>query len=227
MRTPRTILVVDGDITALYGTLELLRDAGYECTGAATYDAAQQLLELRPYDLLITDVRLGVCSGLALVRLSREDYPGMGFIVLVSEPDPMVEVEARRYEAVCLVRPVDRARLLEVVASTMASLVHRRRWVRKLLPHGVVVIVNGRPANLLDASYGGLRLEMGDQDEALPPRLRVLVPAIGSSLSVHPVWTSRQTLTQTIYCGAEVVTERASTLRAWRELVDQLPPLVT
>ncbi len=225
MRTPRTILVVDDDLTSLYATLELLRNAGYECTGAATYDAALQLLDLRAYDLLITDVRIGLYSGLALIRLSREDHPGMGFIVLTAGPDPAVDLEARRYEARCVSKPIERERLLEAVASVMASLVHRRRWVRKLLPPGVIVIVNGRPANLLDASYGGLRLEMGDQDEPLPLRLRVLVPALGASLSVQPVWTSRHVPTQALYCGAEVVTERASTIRAWRELVDKLPPV--
>ncbi len=224
MRTPRAILVVDDDITALYGTLELLREAGYECTGAVTYDAAQQLLGLRPYDLLVTDVRVGTHSGLALIRACRDVHPGMGFIVLSATPDAMVELEARRYEAPCLAKPADRARLLETVATVMASLVHRRRWVRKILPKGVTVIVNGRPANLIDASYGGVRLEMGEQEEALPARMRVLVPAIGSSLSVQPVWVSHHAPTQALHCGAEVVTARATTVRAWRDLVDRLPP---
>lgn len=225
MRTPRSILVVDDDVTTLYATLETLRDAGYECTGAVTVDSARELLALRPYDVLITDVRVGTANGLALIRACRRDHPGMGFIVLSSGRDPMVELEARRSEATCLDKPVDRTRLLETVAGVMASLVHRRRWVRKALPPGVTVIVNGRPAHLIDASYGGVRLEMGEQGGALPPRLRVLVPAIGSSLAVHPVWTSRHATTQAVYCGAEVLTERASTLRAWRELVDRLPPV--
>lgn len=226
MRTPRVVLVVEDDITALYGILELLRDAGYECTGAASYDAARQLLTLRPYDLLITDVRLGSFNGLHLIRQCHGDYPGMAFIVLTAAPDSMTEIEARRYGALCVTKPIHRARLLEVVATTMASLVHRRRWVRKPVPEGVSVFVGDRPAALLDVSYGGIRFAMSEPLGALPATLRIEVPAIRSAVLVQPVWTTRERESRTLCCGAEVLAERASVARAWRDLVDRLPPAV-
>jgi CheY-like chemotaxis protein len=223
MRTPRIVLVVEDDITALYGILELLRDAGYECTGAATYDAAQQLLSLRPYDLLITDVRLGSFNGLQLVRQCSHDYPGMAFIVVTASPDAMTDIEARRYGAACVAKPIQRGRLLEAVASTMASLVHKRRWTRKRVPDGVSVLVGDRPAALVDVSYGGVRFSMGEPSGSLPSVLRIEVPAIGSAVLVQTVWTVREEASHTVECGAEVMAERASVARAWRDLVDRLP----
>jgi CheY-like chemotaxis protein len=223
MRTPRIVLVVEDDISALYGILEVLRDAGYECTGAATYDAAQQLLSLRPYDLLITDVRLGSFNGLQLVRQCTHDYPGTAFIIVSAAPDAMTEIEARRYGAACVAKPINRARLLEAVAGTLASLVHRRRWVRKRVPDGVSVLVGDRPAALVDVSYGGVRFSIGEPSGGLPSVLRMEVPAIGSAVRVQPVWTIREEGTQTVECGAELMAERASVARAWRELVDRLP----
>lgn len=224
MRTPRVVLVVEDDITALYAMLELLRDAGYECTGAAAFDAARQLLTLRPYDLLITDVRLGSFNGLHLIRQCHSEYPGMAFIVVTATLDSMTEIEARRYGALCVAKPINRARLLEAVATIMASLVHRRRWVRKPVPEGVSVLVGDRPAALLDVSYGGVRFAMSEPLGALPAMLRVEVPAIGSAVLVQPVWTSHERETRTLRCGAEVVAEKASVARAWRDLVDRLPP---
>lgn len=223
MRTPRVILVVEDDITALYGILEVLRDAGYECTGAATYDAARQLLSLRPYDLLITDVRLGSLSGLQLVRQCRHEYPGMAFIVVAASPDAMTEIEARRYGAPCVAKPVSRARLLEAAATTMASLVHRRRWVRKRVPEGVSVLVGDRPAALVDVSYGGVRFAMGEPTGGLPSVVRLEVPAIGSAVLVQPVWATREEGTQSVECGAQLMADRGTVVRAWRDLVDRLP----
>ena len=50
--------------------------------------------------------------------------------------------------------------------------------------------------------------------------------AIGSAVLVQLVWTTRERETRTLCCGAEVVAERASVARAWRGLVDRLPPAV-
>jgi CheY-like chemotaxis protein len=223
MRTPRIVLVAEDDISALYGILEILRDAGYECTGAATYDAARQLLSLRSYDLLVTGARLGPFNGLQLVQQCHHDYPGMAFVLVAATADAMVEIEARRYGAAVVAKPVRRARLLDAVAATMASLVHRRRWARKRVPAGVSVLVGDRPAALLDVSYGGVRFAMGEPGGHLPSVLRLEIPAIGSSVFVQPVWTAHEGETQTVECGAELMAARSSEARAWRDLVDRLP----
>jgi len=44
MKLPYRILVLDDDENALTGIVELLRDANYDVTGAATYDAAKRML---------------------------------------------------------------------------------------------------------------------------------------------------------------------------------------
>lgn len=223
MRTPRAVLVVDDDVTALYSVSGLLRDSGYECTGAATYDSARQLLGVRPYDLLITDVRLGPLSGLHLIRQCHHEFPGMAFIVLNASRDAMVEIEARRYGASCVVKPIQAAQLVDAVSKTMSLLMHKRRWVRKRVPDGVSVLVQDRPAALLDVSYGGVRFEMGEPAGRLPAVLSLEVPEMGSTVRLLPVWMNRERQSRTLCCGAEVLAERASATRAWRNLVDRLP----
>jgi CheY-like chemotaxis protein len=68
MKLPYRILVLDDDENALSGIVELLRDADYRVTGAATYDAAKQLLTANAFDLLICDVRLRGISKRAGIR---------------------------------------------------------------------------------------------------------------------------------------------------------------
>ena len=58
MKLPFRVLVLEDDEHALSGIVELLRDAGHNVTGAATYDAAKRLLAVSPFDLLVSDVRL-------------------------------------------------------------------------------------------------------------------------------------------------------------------------
>ena len=52
MKLPYRILVLDDDANALSGMVELLRDAEYQVTGAATYDGAKALLTVHPSYLL-------------------------------------------------------------------------------------------------------------------------------------------------------------------------------
>ena len=84
----------------------LLRDAGYLVTGAATYDAAKRLLAVSSYDLLITDVRLRGFNGLHLVRQSHRDHPEMAMIIITGYDEPMIELEAGRYGAEFVRKPI-------------------------------------------------------------------------------------------------------------------------
>ena len=82
MKLPYRILVLEDDSNTLSGIVEMLRDADYQVTGAATYDAAKRLLALGSYDLFITDVRLRGFNGLNLVRQSSGDHPEMSIIIM-------------------------------------------------------------------------------------------------------------------------------------------------
>ncbi len=225
MRTPRTILVVEADLHVLFGLLDILRDAGFDCTGAATYEAGRELLSAKSFDLLITDARIGPHNGLHLIRQCRLLFPGMEAIALTSVYDQDARDEARRYGAPALDVPVNGRRLVALVSRALARLVNRRRWVRKRAEDERPVLVGEIPAALLDVCYGGVRFEIAEPEDRLPAVVSLTVPALGEPLLVELIWMDRARESKKLRCGAAVVSTDGPTFRAWREMVDGLPPL--
>lgn len=223
MRTPRAILIVEADLPTLFDLLDVLRDAGYECTGAATYEAGRQLLSVESFDLAIVDARLGPLNGLHLIRQCRLTFPGMEAIALTWVYDQEARDEARRYGAASLDLPVVPRRLLALVARLLSQLVHRRRWIRKRVRLEAGVLVDERPASLVDVCYGGVQFETTGVEGDLPEVVRLTVPTLDQPLLVAPVWSHRAEETQRLRCGATVVTRGGPVVRAWRDMVDALP----
>lgn len=219
---PYEILVVEDDERALAGMLELLRDAGHTVTGAATFDAAKGLLELHAYDLLITDIRLRAFNGLQLVRRSRLLHPNMAVILVTAHEDAMLELEAARYRAEYLLKPVKPADLLAAISRTLAHVKRERRWPRRAVGSGVMVQVGDWPAKLLDVSYGGLRVEMTAPPSPLPSSFYVRLPTFNISLPVEAVWSDRLRSPGALICGVALLGEGANAPPAWRRVVDSL-----
>ena len=119
-----TILVVSADGTGLAPTLRLLAGAGYDASGATTFEDATRLLATTSPDLLIADERLGAFNGLHLVLRGRAGHPDMRAIVTTSVKDPCVEAEATRMNARCFVKPRDPAEWLLPISRTLES----RTW---------------------------------------------------------------------------------------------------
>jgi DNA-binding response OmpR family regulator len=219
---PYEILVVEDDDRALAGMLELLRDAGHTVTGASTFDAAKGLLELHPYDLLITDIRLRAFNGLQLVRRSRLLHPNMAVILVTAHEDAMLELEAARYRAEYLLKPVKPADLLAAISRTLAHVKRERRWPRRAVGDGVMVQVGDWPAKLLDVSYGGLRVEMTAPPSPLPSSFYVRLPTFNLSLPVEAVWSDRLRSPGALICGVALLGEGTNAPPAWRRVVDSL-----
>jgi DNA-binding response OmpR family regulator len=221
MKLPYRILVLDDDEHALSGIVELLRDAGHHVTGAATYDAAKRLLGVGPFDLLITDVRLRSFNGLHLVMQTRADQPEMAVMIITGYEDPMIELEARRYRAELVRKPIRPAEFQARVASLLAGVRRQRRWPRKRVVGGFRVTIEGKPAAVVDVSYGGLRLELPDRTP-LPSAFDVEVAGIGLHLEVESVWIHSGSATSGTVCGATLAAEHTPSARTWRAIVDRL-----
>src|SRR5512140_1380615 len=187
MKLPFRIIVIDDDEAALSGMVELLRNAEHHVTGAATYDAAKRLLAVGAYDLLITDVRLRAFNGLQLVMRSRADYPEMAIIIISGYDAPMMEIEAGRYNASFVRKPIQPAAFLQLVDECLTNVRRQRRWPRKRIVGGFRVTAAGLNAAVVDVSYGGLRLELPEQAR-LPQQFDVEVAGIGLHLLVESVW---------------------------------------
>jgi DNA-binding response OmpR family regulator len=221
MKLPYRILVLDDDEHALSGIVELLRDAGHHVTGAATYDAAKRLLQVSPFDLLVSDVRVRSFNGLHLVMQTRAEHPETAIIIITGYDDPLIELEAHRYRADLVRKPIRPAEFLQRVNEALAQVRRQRRWPRKRVVGGFRVTIKGRPAAVVDVSYGGLRLELPG-DELLPETFDVEVAGIGLHLEVVGVW--KQTLGEVpgSVCGATLAAEHTPSARTWRAIVDRL-----
>jgi DNA-binding response OmpR family regulator len=221
MKLPYRILVLDDDEHALGGIVELLRDAHHHVTGAATYDAAKRLLAVSPFDLLISDVRLRSFNGLHLVMQTRTDHPDMAVMIITGYDDPMIELEAHRYRAELVRKPIRPAEFQAKVSALLTAVRRQRRWPRKRVVGGFRVTVDGRPAAVVDVSYGGLRIELPDR-APLPKAFDVEVAGIGLHLEVEPVWMQTEPGASGSVCGATLSTEHTPSARTWRAIVDRL-----
>lgn len=220
MKLPYRILVLDDDDNTLSGIVELLRDAGHQVTGASTYDAAKRLLAITTYDLFITDVRLRGFNGLNLVRQSNLEYPDMSIVIMTGFDESMMEIEAGRYGASFIRKPISPGELFATVDRCLAAVRRQRRWTRKRVFGGFRVIANGRPAAVVDVSYGGLRLEIPG-DGQVPEAMDVEVSGIGLHLPVDIVW-KKQTHDGVTECGAALAEDVTPAARTWRAIVDRL-----
>jgi DNA-binding NtrC family response regulator len=115
----RKILVVSPDDNGLSDVLSVLTSAGYEACGAATFEDASRLLANESPDLLIADERLGPFNGLHLVIRGRAAHPHMSAIVTTQSKDSVVESDARRFNAECVVKPADPRDLLVPVSHAL------------------------------------------------------------------------------------------------------------
>lgn len=221
MKLPYRILVLDDDENALSGMVELLSDAGYLVTGAATYDAAKRLLTLGSYDLFITDIRLRGFNGLNLVRVSSAADPDMAIMIITGYDQPMMEIEAARYHAEFLRKPFAPDVFMRTVTACLAKVRRQRRWARKRVVGGFRVVANGRPAAVVDVSYGGLQLEVANAS-GLPSSFDVEVAGIGLQFTVDAVWMRPSTEGDKTICGAALATDATPNARTWRSIVDRL-----
>ena len=221
MKLPYRILVLDDDENTLSGLVELLAAAEYQVFGTSTYEAARQQLAMTPYDLLIADVRLRGYNGLNLVKGCRAEHPEMGVIIISGYEEALMELEASRYQAVFLKKPVRAAALLRSVSEALANVRRQRRWPRKRVQGGFRVTAAGTPAAVVDVCYGGLRLEVPAGTE-LPSSFAVELAGIGLQLEVQPVWSCPATTNGFTLCGAALASESTAAANTWRAIVDRL-----
>jgi DNA-binding response OmpR family regulator len=118
---PYSVLVVDLRPMELAKLVEPLRAAGYDATGAASFEAAKERIASQPPHLLIAASRLGLFNGMHLVVRGRIDHPEMVAIVTAHVKDPVLEAEASIYGAACVVAPQTPAELLALVSRTFAA----------------------------------------------------------------------------------------------------------
>jgi DNA-binding response OmpR family regulator len=220
MKLPYRLLVIDDDENVLSGIVEILHDANHHVTSASSYEDAKTMLAMGTFDLLITDVRLRSFNGLHLVMKVRAESPDMAVIIMTGYDDAFMRLEAQRYRAEFISKPIKPAELIELVSKTLTNIRRQRRWPRKRVLGGFRVTAAGAPAAVVDVCYGGLRLEM-PLASAAPARFAIEVAGIGLNLEVQSVW-SYAADGGGVVCGAALASETTQEARTWRTIVDRL-----
>jgi hypothetical protein len=72
----RSVLVVDDEASMRHVLTLLLEERGISARACASGEDALAELEARPYDAVVTDVRMPRMSGIELLRRAREFAPG-------------------------------------------------------------------------------------------------------------------------------------------------------
>lgn len=123
------VLVVDDDRHTLEIVQRHLSAAGYAVSVAAGVEEALGVIEFRPLDLIITDIRMPRLSGLDLLRYVRENLPDVEIMMMTGYPciDGAVQAIKDGAEAY-LTKPFTEAELLSAV-ETLAGKLRRRRAV--------------------------------------------------------------------------------------------------
>ncbi len=70
-----SILIVDDDDLALESLSDCLLDAGYITSTADSVSRAMDLLESNSFDVVVTDLRLGLDSGFDIIRYCKKRRP--------------------------------------------------------------------------------------------------------------------------------------------------------
>jgi DNA-binding NtrC family response regulator len=119
-----SLLLVDDDGTLLEVLFELFSQE-YECSTAATAEAAFEQLRSKEYDLVVTDISMPGMSGEALLGFIKANSPGTPVIFISGSRDKELAQRLRvKGAADFLSKPFNLAEIRERVAHALEG---RRR----------------------------------------------------------------------------------------------------
>lgn len=95
----KQVLIVDDEPVITELLKEILTAQDFECHTATSGQAALESVAQRPFDIVISDMRMPKMSGLELLGRLRPDYPHLAFLMLTGEDDVRLGVEAMKQGA--------------------------------------------------------------------------------------------------------------------------------
>ncbi len=117
-----TVLVVDDDVAVGTVLETLLRQDGLRAAHVTSGQAALDALERRPYEAVITDLRMPGMDGMQLLAEIKQRWPALPVVMLTAHGSVELAVEAMKAGAVEFVlKPFDREELLFVVHKALTT----------------------------------------------------------------------------------------------------------
>jgi DNA-binding NtrC family response regulator len=127
-------LVVDDEQSIRRLCMTVGQGLGYVCAEAETAEAALQLLETSPPDLIVTDLKLPSLSGVDLLRKIKEQLPGAETAIMTGHGSIESAVEAMRQGAYDYIEKPFRVEILRQLLQRMAEkvrLVSENQFLRE------------------------------------------------------------------------------------------------
>ena len=111
-----SILVVDDDPRDLEATLRILREAGLSAESVGSGDEAVELLERRPFDLVVTDIMMRGANGFDVVQRALKENPHCICITVTSFGSLESALDSLRFGAYSFAqKPLNPAEFLHIV----------------------------------------------------------------------------------------------------------------
>jgi len=127
MNKPDRILIVDDEEIAVRNLSHVMTAEGYEVTTAQSGSEGLTLLESRPFDLLLTDLRMEKINGMALLKACKELHPDSEVIVITGYATTETAVSAMKLGAFhYIAKPFHFDEVRKVVAEALEKLRLRR-----------------------------------------------------------------------------------------------------
>ena len=131
-RRPR-ILLVDDDLVLCVFHAEVLSGAGFDVDMAEDGEAGWQALQVRNYDLLITDNQMPRVSGIELLKKLRSEEQDIP-VIMVSGAIPTEELNRNSWLrlSATLPKPFTGDRLLRIVKKVLSETQSTRKQIEHL-----------------------------------------------------------------------------------------------
>ncbi len=215
------ILVVEPDLAALHQIESTLGRRDYIVSGVTSPAHALSWLARAPIDMLVASTQLSSIRGVQLIVSERAKHPELAAVLIGTERERALEMDARRHGFAFVVRPFDPDQLLMIIAEQLAGVRRRQRWPRKRLESRIPARIAGKDATLTDVSYGGVGFELSAETGTLPSALQIEIVRARLCLDGELVWTARGPNGFTSVGGAALA-DAAHPPADWRRFVDQV-----
>ncbi|GAB4387739.1 MAG: hypothetical protein Kow0025_03010 [Thermodesulfovibrionales bacterium] len=114
------ILVVDDEAIVLRSCERILRPEGYQVDTSASAAEGLKMLDSKPYDLVITDIKMPGMDGLEFIRRIRAKDPALSIVLITGYPSQESIKEALEMRIVdYLPKPFSPALLTDVVGKAV------------------------------------------------------------------------------------------------------------
>jgi two-component system, NtrC family, response regulator AtoC len=97
--TGKTLLIVDDEPSSLDFCKEILKSRDFQVEVANSGERALEILENRPVDIVLTDVRMPVMDGMELLKIVKGKYPETDVVVMTGFGSIQAAVEATKLGA--------------------------------------------------------------------------------------------------------------------------------